>query len=74
MKTITCDVCRHAIQQPVVGRTYFQLAHRDLCEPCHDDLGLVLKPIIRNKEPFNYDWYDRVLQETIERAIEKGTF
>ncbi|MCL2479123.1 MAG: hypothetical protein FWF22_06460 [Treponema sp.] len=74
MKTLTCDVCRHAIQQPVVNRNYFHVAHRDLCEPCHDELEAAIKPIIRGKTPFSYEWYTPLVQESIEKAIQKGKF
>ena len=74
MKTLTCDVCRHPIQQPVPNRNYFHLAHRDICEVCHDQLEALLKPIVRVKSPFDYAWYNRLLQESVEKAIQKGKF
>jgi hypothetical protein len=74
MKTLTCDVCRHTIQQPVSGRNYFPLAHRDLCEACKDDLEVTLKPVVRTKNPFNYEWYNQMLTDSIEKAIQKGKF
>ena len=74
MKTLTCDVCRHQIQQPESNRNYFHLAHRDICEPCHDNLQATIKPVIRTKSPFNYEWYRRFVQESIEKAIQKGRF
>ncbi|MDR0475145.1 MAG: hypothetical protein LBH43_15915 [Treponema sp.] len=74
MKTITCDVCRAKIQQPITNRNYFQLAHRDICESCHDELQLQIKPVIRTKQPFNYNWYDNFVQDSIEKAIQKGKF
>ncbi|MDR2103540.1 MAG: hypothetical protein LBP42_05485 [Treponema sp.] len=72
MKTLTCDVCKHTIQQPTAGRNYFHFAHRDICEPCKDALESALKPIIRTKEPFNFEWYDRLVQDSIEKSILKG--
>ncbi|GHV92612.1 hypothetical protein AGMMS50268_31150 [Spirochaetia bacterium] len=74
MKTLTCDVCRHAIQQPVSERNYFHLAHRDICESCHDELEFNLKPVVRTRQPFNYEWYNQLLQDSIEKAIQKGKF
>jgi hypothetical protein len=74
MKTLTCDVCRHTIQQPVATRNYFHLANRDLCEACKDDLEAVLKPVVRTKNPFNYEWYNQFLTDSIEKAIQKGKF
>jgi hypothetical protein len=74
MKILTCDVCKKAIHQPVVGRNYFYVAHRDLCESCKDQLELCLKPIIRTKYPFSYEWFDRLAQDSIEQAVESGQF
>jgi hypothetical protein len=74
MKTLTCDVCKHSIQKPVVNRNYFHMAHRDICEPCHDDLEALIKPTVRTKDPFTYEWYDRLVQESIEKAVQKGKF
>jgi hypothetical protein len=74
MKTLTCDVCRHTIQQPVSNRNYFHLAHRDICETCHDQLEFNLKPVVRTKQPFDYEWYNNLLQDSIEKAIQKGKF
>jgi hypothetical protein len=74
MKTLTCDVCRKDIKQPVSNRNYFHLAHRDVCESCHDQLESLLKPTVRTKQPFNYEWYNNLLQNSIEKAVEKGKF
>ena len=74
MRTLTCDVCRHLIQQPIPNRNYFHMDHRDICEPCHDGLEAVLKPVVRQKEPFSYEWYTKLVQESIEKAIQKGKF
>ena len=72
MKTLTCDICKQVIQQPVQFRSYYHYAHRDICEACHDQLEALLKPIVRTKMPFDYGWYNRLLQESIEKAITKG--
>jgi hypothetical protein len=74
MKTLTCDVCKQKIQTPFANRNYFHLAHRDLCESCKDTLELQIKPIVRTKGPFSYDWYDKLVQDSIEKAVEKGKF
>ena len=74
MKTLTCDVCQSIITTPVMGRNYFHVAHRDLCEACHDKLELQIKPIVRTKSPFDYEWFNRLVQESIEKASGKGKF
>ena len=74
MKTLTCDVCQSTINTPVMGRNYFHMAHRDICEPCHDKMEYQIKPVVRTKAPFNYEWYDHLVKESIEKAIQKGKF
>ena len=74
MKTLTCDVCEKPVQSPVQGRNYFHIAHRDLCESCHDKLEFQIKPIVRTKTPFDYEWYNQLVQESIENAVKKGKF
>jgi hypothetical protein len=74
MKALICDVCKHAIPHPESGRNYFHIAHRELCEPCNDQLELFITPVIRTKQPFNYEWFDRFVKDSIEKAIERGKF
>jgi predicted nucleic acid-binding OB-fold protein len=74
MKAIVCDVCRKTIQDPTVERNCFHYGHHDLCESCKEELDLALRPIIRTKDPFNYEWYNQLVQDSIERAMEKGKF
>jgi len=72
MKTLTCDICQNILENPISGRNYFHLAHRDVCESCHDKLDFLIKPTIRTKSPFSYDWFTKMYQENIEKAIQKG--
>ena len=74
MRTLSCDVCHTKIEAPISGRNSFHLAHRDVCEGCHDKLQTQIKPVVRTKQPFNYDWYTRLVQESVEKAIQKGKF
>ena len=72
MKTLTCDICDSVLKDPVVGRTYFHLAHRDVCESCRDKLEFLIKPVVRARTPFSYEWYTKLFQDNIEKAIQKG--
>lgn len=74
MKTLTCDVCKKAMENPAAGRNYFHIGTYDVCEPCKDQLELSLKPVIRSKQPFNYEWYDRLMIDSINKATQKGKF
>ena len=72
MKTLNCDICNANITDAVSGRSYFHLAHRDVCESCRDKLEYQIKPTVRAKTPFSYDWYTKAYQENIEKAVQKG--
>ncbi len=74
MKSIICDVCKRAIETPVKDRNYFHIETRDLCEPCKENLERALRPVMREKHPFNYEWYERLMMDSIEKAIAKGKF
>ena len=72
MKTLTCDICQNVLDEPISGRTYYHLAHRDVCESCRDKLEFQIKPTIRTKAPFSYEWYTKLYQDSIERAVQRG--
>ena len=72
MKSLKCDVCHKDITTAISQRSYFHMANRDICEACHDQMSLLIKPVIRTKQPFNYEWYDRLVRDSIEKAIAKG--
>ena len=72
MKILKCDICSKDITTEINKRGYFHQAHRDVCEACYDQMHLSVKPVIRTKQPFNYEWYDRLIRDSIERAIAKG--
>ena len=72
MKTLNCDICQNIIQTPTPNRNYFHVAHRDVCESCHDKLEFLIKPTVRGKSPFNYDWFTKMYQDNIEKSIQKG--
>ena len=74
MKTLTCDVCRKKMDNPVSGRNYFHICTRDICEPCKDSLELQIKNTIRTKEPFAFEWYTKLVNDSVEKAIQKGKF
>jgi hypothetical protein len=71
MNILKCDVCNKDVSAAVNQRDFFHVANRDLCEACYDLLSLSIKPVIRTKQPFNYEWFDRLLRDSIEKAIAK---
>ena len=72
MKNLVCDVCRKSITTAINGCEYVHIAHRELCEDCNDKLNAAIKPILRTKQPFNFEWYERLVKDSIEKAIAKG--
>lgn len=74
MKYLVCDVCKKTIQNPVSLHNYFHIKHWDVCEACKDQLEYQLKPVMRTKRPFNYDWYERLMSDNLEKACSRGRF
>ena len=72
MRNLKCDVCHKDITSAINQRNYFHMAHRDICESCHDSLQFTLKPVVRTKQPFNYEWYERLIRDSVEKAISKS--
>ena len=72
MKTLTCDICQNVLEEPISGRTYYHMAHRDVCESCRDKLEFQIKPTIRSRAPFSYEWYTKLYQDSIEKAVQRG--
>jgi hypothetical protein len=33
-----------------------------------------LKPVVRTKQPFSYEWYERLMRDSLEKAVQKGKF
>ena len=72
MKKLWCDICECILEDPIPNRNYFHIAHRDVCESCHDKLEFQIKPTVRTKAPFSYDWYKKTYQDNIEKSVQKG--
>ena len=72
MQTISCDVCRKKLDNPMGGRSFFHLGEHNICEPCRDELDLSIRPQIRGQDPYTVDWYDNLVNNTLVKAIQKG--
>jgi len=73
MKILKCDVCHKDISTEVNQRGYFHVSERDLCETCYELMERsVIRPVIRTRQPFNYEWFDRLVRDSMEKAIAKG--
>ena len=72
MQTITCDVCRKKVDDSFTGRTFFYFAEHNVCEACRDNMESQIKSTVRTKDPFSYDWYNKVVVDTFAKAVSKG--
>ena len=72
MKTLNCDICGIVLTDPIPGRTYFHIVHRDICESCRDKVEYQIKPTVRSRDPFDYTWFNKHFLDSIEKAIQKG--
>ena len=72
MQVISCDICRKKIDNPITDRTFYYIGGNGICDPCKDNLDASIKPQIRNKEPFSYEWYEKFIRDSVEKAAHKG--
>jgi hypothetical protein len=72
MVTVNCDVCKKKINDSTDGRTFFRVAYHSICESCRDALEAVVRPAIRNHEPFTIEWYEKFVIDTLDKACQKG--
>jgi len=72
MISVCCDVCRKKLENSDYGRTFFYIAHHSICEPCKENLELQIRPTMRTKDPFSIDWYDKLLKDSLDKAVQKG--
>jgi hypothetical protein len=72
MQTITCDTCKKKVDDSKTGNALFYYANHSVCEVCKDNLELQIKTAIREKEPFSYEWYEKCVDDTITKSIQKG--
>jgi hypothetical protein len=72
MNSLKCDVCHKNIWPGENGREYFHIAEKDICEDCREEIERSIRPLIRTKQPFNFEWYDRLMSDSIEKAMAKA--
>ena len=72
MVTTTCDICKKKVDDPVTGRSFYYYATHGICEPCRDNLEFQIRTTIRGKEPYTIEWYDKFVDDSINKAIQKG--
>jgi len=72
MLSTYCDVCKKKVDDPTTGRNFFYVADHSICEPCKDNLELLIKPTVRTKDPFATEWYEKLIDDSLVKAIQKG--
>jgi hypothetical protein len=72
MHTISCDVCKKKMDNPKPDRDFYYISRFGICEPCKDSLDSQIRQTIRNKEPFATDWYEKYVNDSLEKAVQKG--
>ena len=72
MHTISCDVCRKKMDKPVTNRDFYYISRFGICESCKDNLESQIKSTMRNKDPFAVEWYEKLINDSLEKAVQKG--
>ncbi|MCL2229506.1 MAG: hypothetical protein FWC01_00255 [Treponema sp.] len=72
MVTISCDVCKKKMEGEVSEKDFFYYANFSVCESCKDGIEYQMKSTVRGKEPFAFDWYDKVVRDSFGKAVQKG--
>ena len=72
MQTISCDVCRKKVDEAITGRTFFYHGQHNVCEACHDNMEVQIKSTVRTKEPFSYEWYNKLMMDSLGKSVSKG--
>jgi len=72
MITITCDICKKKVDDAQYGRSFFYYATHNICEACKDALELTVKTKIRESDPYETNWYEKFVDDSINKAIQKG--
>ena len=72
MITISCDICKKKLDNPITDRSFFYYANNSICEACKDGIEVQVKPNVRKKEPFDMEWYEKMMRDTFDKAVQKG--
>jgi transcription elongation factor Elf1 len=72
MVTISCDVCKKKIDSVITNRTFFYYGNHSICESCKDSLEFQVRSVVRNKEPFVIEWYEKFIDDQLGKAVQKG--
>jgi hypothetical protein len=60
------------VDDAVTGRTFYYFGSFNVCEACKDNLEVQIKGTVRTKDPFTYDWYNKLILDNLGKAVSKG--
>ena len=72
MVTVSCDVCKKKLDNPINGRDLYFYANHSICEPCRDSFEGQIRPVIRAKDPYTAEWYSKYIGDSLDKAVSKG--
>ena len=72
MQNIYCNVCKKKVDDAVTNRSFYYYPEHGVCEPCRDNLEAQLKQQARSKEPFAFEWYKKLIKDTLDKGAQKG--
>ena len=72
MQTITCDVCKKKVDNSFTDRNFFYFAEHNVCEACRDNMEAQIKATMRTKDPFSYEWYNKLRLDCFQKSVSKG--
>jgi len=71
MQIISCDVCRKKLDS-ANGRYFAYFGEFTICEACRENLETQIKPTLRGKEPFSYEWYTKLVLDNLSKSVSKS--
>jgi len=72
MQTISCDICKKKVEDSFTGRNFFYYGEHSICEACKDNMESQVKTTIRTKDPFSYEWYDKLMCDTLTKNASRS--
>jgi len=72
MVSVSCDICKKKVDDPMTDRTLFYYANHSICEPCKDSLEFQVRELVRDKEPFEMEWYRKTMMDSLNKGVQKG--
>ncbi|MDR0322107.1 MAG: hypothetical protein LBI28_11435 [Treponema sp.] len=72
MVTVSCDVCKKKIDNPITDRTLFYYDKHLVCESCKDSFEFNIRTDVRAVNPFIMDRYRKLMRDSLDKAVQKG--